>query len=330
MPSSGWLDVHGHFFPPSDPSQLEALFNKSRTEDAFLIPEGYTWSIEDTLAYLDTAGVQMQILSYLPQNLAALREANDYAASTVKKWPSRFGYFAALPTEDATASLQEIDRVLKSEQPPDGFAVTACRKGVYFSDPSLLPVWKRLDELHAVVHMHPMAYGPPKDGRPVPLIEVAFETARVATDMIYRRLLQKFPNIEIILAHSGGVLPALSGRLALLGTEPWVPNPNSVSKEDIKEQLGRFWVDTAATAETGLGPAVKMVGRNRVLYGADCGVPCSTCGTMDENKASIHEVASEMGFEGDEVGRNAWALFPDAIKRVDNVNEKEMNGKIHD
>jgi predicted TIM-barrel fold metal-dependent hydrolase len=261
MPPSGWLDVHGHFFPPSNPSQLETLFNKSRTEDAFLIPEGYTWSIEDTLAYLDTAGVQMQMLSYLPQNLATLREANDYAASAVKKLPSRFGYFAALPTEDATACLQEIDRALKSEQRPDGFAVTACRKGVDFSDPSLLLVWKRLDELHAVVHTHPMAYGLPKDGRPVPLIEVAFETARVVTDMLYRRLLQEFPNIETILARSGGALPALSGRLTLLGTEPWVPNPESVNKEDIREQLGRVWVDTAATAETDWGPAVKMVGK---------------------------------------------------------------------
>jgi hypothetical protein len=66
------------------------------------------------------------------------------------------------------------------------------------------------------------------------------------------------------------------------------------------------------------------------VYGADCGVPCSTCGTMDENKASIYKVASETGCKGHEVGRNAGAIFPDAIRKVDSVNDEEMYGKIHD
>lgn len=164
--------------------------------------------------------------------------------------------------------------------------------------------------------MHPNAYADATDGRPSPLIDVAFDTAKVATDMLYHRLLLKFPNVKLILAHCGGALPVLSGRLALLGAEPWVPNPENVSKQEIEEQLKKYYVDTAATAETGLQPAVKMVGRRHVVYGADCGVPCSTISTMEENRASIKSVATEMGFDGDEVGQNAWDLFPAAVKRV--------------
>jgi len=34
--------------------------------------------------------------------------------------------------------------------------------------------------------------------------------------------------------------------LELFGTEPWVPNPNSITKKEIKEQLGGLHVNTAA------------------------------------------------------------------------------------
>ncbi|MBE7180328.1 MAG: amidohydrolase family protein, partial [Terriglobus roseus] len=277
MAPTGWLDVHGHFFMPDqlEPANWERFMRAFVKSDNFLVPEGYRWTLDDTLQDMDRNGVQMQILSYLPLDIPKLRQANDYAASIVKGNPTRFGYFAALPTEDPRACLDEIDRVLKegADVQPDGFAVTACRKGIYFSDPSLLPVWEKLESLGAVVFMHPMAYGAPKDGRPLPVIEVAFETARVATDMVYRKLPIKFPNVKVILAHSGGALPALSGRLQLLGTEPWVPNEEGVTAEEMGRQLASFYVDTAATAETGLQPAVKMCGPEHVIYGADCGVP---------------------------------------------------------
>ena len=166
--------------------------------------------------------------------------------------------------------------------------------------------------------MHPNAYAPPADGRPSPVIEVAFETARVGTDMVYRGLLKRYKNIKVVLAHCGGALPVLSGRLALLGAESWVPNPEGITKEDIKEQLSRLYVDTAATAETGLQPAVKMVGKSHVVYGADCGVPCSTPSTMEDNRQSVMNVAKSLGIDGNDIGAaNAWALFPSAAARME-------------
>ena len=80
--------------------------------------------------------------------------------------------------------------------------------------------------------------------------------------------------------------------------------------------MSRLYVDTAATAETGLQPAAKMVGQDHIVYGADCGVPCSTPTTMDENKASVKNIAESLGFDGNKIGSNAWALFPSAAARV--------------
>ena len=64
--------------------------------------------------------------------------------------------------------------------------------------------------------------------------------------MLYAGTFRRFPNIKFIVAHYGGALPVLSGRLKLLGTESWVPNSNNITQEKIQEQLRRLSLDTAA------------------------------------------------------------------------------------
>jgi len=314
MAELGWLNIHGHFYlPQSDEERKQQI--KTMRDAAFMVPYEWSWSMEDTLAYMDKAGIQMQMLSYLPPDLAKLKKANDYAHELVKKHPTRFGNLAALPTNDADAALSEVERA-KSGLEADGFAVSAVYKDVMLSDARMEPIWKQLNGLKATVFVHPNAYAGPTDGRPAPLIEVAFETTRVVVDMLYKGVFRRYPDIKFVIAHSGGVLPMLSGRLGLLGTESWVPNPEGITQAEIKEQLGRLYVDTAATAETGLQPAMKMVGPEHVIYGDDCGVPCSTTNTMESNRQSVLGVAESLGVDGNKIGGNAWKLFPSAAARV--------------
>ena len=127
-------------------------------------------------------------------------------------------------------------------------------------DSRLRPVWSELNARKATVFVHPNAYAPGTHGRPSPLIEVAFDTARTIVDMVYNRVFLDFPQINFVISHCGGALPVLTGRLTLLGAESWVPNPNSVSSEEIRQQIESLWFDTAATAETGLHPAAKVAG----------------------------------------------------------------------
>lgn len=314
MPT-GFLDVHGHFYlPQTDEERHQQI--KSMRDAAFMVPYEWSWSMDDTLAYMDQAGIQMQMLSYLPPDLAKLRKANDYAHELVKKNPTRFGNLVALPTNDTEAALAEISRG-KSELQADGFAVSAVYRDVSLSDERTEPIWGQLNDMKATVFVHPNAYAGPANGRPAPLIEVAFETTRVVVDMLYKGIFRRYPGIKFVIAHSGGVLPMLSGRLALLGTEVWVPNPLGITQAEIKEQLGRLYVDTAATAETGLAPAAKMVGIDHIVYGDDCGVPCSTTSTMESNRQSVLDVARSLGEDGNRIGANAWKLFPQAASRVE-------------
>ena len=63
----------------------------------------------------------------------------------------------------------------------------------------------------------------------------------------------------------------------------------------MKEQLARFYLDTAATAMSSmLMPALGMTGERGedIVYGSDCGVPCSNERILNANVESL------LAFEG--------------------------------
>ena len=311
----GWIDVHAHFMVPQTREQLHASW-QARCARCFVSKEPFEWTVEGALDHMDRNGIAMQMLSSIPKTLDALRASNEYAADIVARHPTRFGLLAALPTDDADAALAEIGRsedVLRA----DGFAVTCNYNGVYLGDPGLDRVWAELDRRRAVVFMHPDAYAGPSMGRPIALLEVAFETARTVVDMVYAALLRRFPNIRFVVAHCGGALPAVSGRLMLLGAEEWVPNPHGLTRDDIRDQLGGLYFDTAATAtEHTLGPALAVTTYDHIVYGSDCGVPCSTEETMRRNRQAL--LASRLldRSQVQFIGRNALNLFPNAAARL--------------
>ncbi len=309
-----WIDVHAHFFPPEPDSVREAR-RVAMTEAGWIISEPPRWDPESMLNYMDRTGIAMQMLSNIPKTLGALRTSNEYAASLVQEHPSRFGLLTALPTDSPDDALAEIERASRQLH-TDGFAVTCHYNGVYLSDARLDPVWKELDRLHAVVFAHPNAYAPAAMGRPSALIEVAFETARTVVDMLYAGIFRKFPNIKLVLAHCGGALPALSGRLMILGNERWIPNPNGVTPTEFREHLRRLYLDTAATCPTTLGPALAMTTHDHLVYGSDCGVPCTTDLTMQANIEALLSYAGLAREHIEEIGHNALRLFPAAAERI--------------
>lgn len=309
-----WIDVHAHFYPPESELQRAARLTTMR-EACWLTKEPPRWDPETTLAYMDRAGIAMQMLSNIPKSLDALRASNDYGASLVRRFPARFGLLAALPTDDTGAALAEVDRAC-TKLHADGFSVTCRYNDVYLSDARLDPLWAELDRRRAVIFAHPDAYAPGVMGRPSALMEVAFETARTFADMLYAALFRRFPNIRVVVAHCGGALPALSGRLLLLGNEAWVPNPNQVTRSEMEAHLQGLFLDTAATCPTTIAAALAMTSPRQLVYGSDCGVPCTTDATMDGNLAALFRYPGLTKDELEAIGHNALQLFPGAAERL--------------
>ncbi len=314
MRLDGWVDVHAHFYPPESEMERVARWQAMR-EACWCTKAPPSWDADSILAYMDRRGIQLQLLSNVPKSLDALRRSNDYAAELVRRHPTRFGLLAALPTDDPDACLAEIRRAAEVLG-ADGFAVTCRYKGVYLSDPMLDPVWAELDRRRATVFAHPDAYAAPTLGRPVAVIDVAFETAQTVTDMLYAGLFRRFPDVRFILAHCGGALPALSGRLLTLGLESWVPNPNDITPVEMRQHLRRLYLDTAATMPSNLAAALSMTTLDRIVYGSDCGVPCTTDATMDANLDALFDGCGLTREQVGTIGHNALDLFPSIVRRL--------------
>jgi 6-methylsalicylate decarboxylase len=137
------------------------------------------------------------------------------------------------------------------------------------------------------------------------VVAAADDQALTITDMLYAAVFRRFPNIRFVVAHCGGGLPALSGRLLLLGLENWVPNPEKLTHSEMKAHLRRLSLDTAGTMPTGLAPALQMTTPDHIVYGSDCGVPCTTNATMDMNLEALLAYRGLSSEEIEAIGHNA-------------------------
>jgi 6-methylsalicylate decarboxylase len=308
-----WVDIHGHFFPPMSVAERQRIAEGLR-QNCWCIDRLDQWTPQSALDRMDRTGIQMQMLSYVPSEASKLRQANEYGAQLVREHPDRFGLLAALPTHDPQACLREIEHA-SDVLHADGFAVQNQYNGVCLSDPTLDPVLAELNRRKAVVFAHPNAYGSSWN-RPAALMEVAFQTAHVIADMLYGGVFRRHPDIRFVFTHSGGAFPAISGRLLILGTEAWVPNPNEITRDEMREVFGRLYLDTAASMPTGLGAALAMTSPDKIVYGSDCGVPCSSEVSLARNIDALLEFKGLTSQQIQAIGRNALNLFPAARARI--------------
>ncbi len=309
------IDIHAHFSLPTTPKARHAAWEASRRQH-FLVPEPHEWRLEETLAYMDETGTAMQMLSTVPNDPKRLGASNDYGAQIVAAHPARFGLLAALPTDNPQAAVAEVQRVGDIDG-VDGWAVTTHYNGHSLADAALDPLWQHLDERHAVVFVHPNAYAPAVAGLPTPLVEVAFDTGRTVVSMLYAGVFTRFPNITFVLAHAGGAVPLLAGRLGLIGAQPWVPNPHGLTTDDIAATLRGMWADTAASAsDQQLAAAAATFGGDHLVYGSDWGVPCTDRESALSNIRSLSDTKAIDQATRTAVADRAGALFPRAVRRA--------------
>jgi aminocarboxymuconate-semialdehyde decarboxylase len=147
-----------------------------------------------------------------------------------------------------------------------GVEIPAAPGGAYLGDERFRDFWAAAEDTGALVFVHPSTRGfalPVMDehylwntvGNPV-------ETTVTAAHMVGAGVLDDFPELRVLLAHGGGVLPALRGRLA---HEQTVHAPG----RDVRAAIARFYVDTVVHDVDVLRGLVDFFGAERVLLGSD-------------------------------------------------------------
>jgi predicted TIM-barrel fold metal-dependent hydrolase len=181
------------------------------------------------LAYMDAAGVDVQVLSFGspgPQAFGAdiaipmARDANDHLVETVKKHPHRFAGFAALPTADPEASAAELERaVMKLGM--KGAMIHGHTRGSFLDERKYWVIFERAQALDVPIYLHPTL---PHPDAVKAYFEGYEELARAgwgfAIDtschflrIVFAGVFDAYPRLKIILGHLGEGLPFAMHRL---------------------------------------------------------------------------------------------------------------------
>ncbi|MER6186971.1 amidohydrolase family protein [Streptomyces sp. NPDC001652] len=278
--SSGLIDVHAHLLPD--------FYVQQATAAGHAHPDGMggwpSWSVQAHLDLMDRNDIETAMLSmsspgvHFGDDKAArllARRVNEYTAELTRNHPDRFGNFVSLPLPDVDGTLEEIAFSF-DELAADGVALMTHTHGVYLGDQRLDPVFAELDRRRAVVFLHPtspMCWEQSALGRPRPMVEYIFDTARTVTDLVMAGVLTRHPNMRVIVPHCGGAIPVLADRINEF-MNLFLPAQKSPFPDAV-EQLRGLYYDMAGTAFPRQVPALlNLVDPDRVLFGSDyCWTP---------------------------------------------------------
>ncbi|GES59788.1 2-amino-3-carboxymuconate-6-semialdehyde decarboxylase [Aspergillus terreus] len=194
--------------------------------------------------------------------------------------------FGALPLSAPSPDIvvNEIKR-LKTLPHLRGVIMGTSGLGAGLDDPRLDPIWGALEETESLLFLHPH-YGLPDEafggaeamnryGHVLPLaLGFPLETTIAVTRMLLAGVFDRFPRLKILLAHSGGTLPFLAGRIesCIHHERKFVANGGDVAgpQRSVWEVLKtNIYLDAVVYGTAGLNAAMTASGADRLLFGTD-------------------------------------------------------------
>lgn len=172
-------------------------------------------------------------------------------------------------------------------------------EGVYLGDAKYAPLWDALNRRSAIVFIHPgHPLIPLLADVPGPLVDYPFDTTRNAVQMVFSGVLDKYPNVKIILAHAGGFVPYAVLRFCEL--QPAL-DPERPTTEQLLAKFKLFYWDTALSSGPDAFPSfLAFADHKRIFFGSDfpyAPEPVATkfteiletqSGLTDEQKAAVN------------------------------------------
>ncbi|GAA3436002.1 amidohydrolase family protein [Kutzneria kofuensis] len=312
----GFIDVHHHAVPP----RYAVALRGSTPIPGVDYP---VWDPELSLKVMDDNGIDAAVLSITapgvhfggdPERTRLLaREVNEYFATLLS---DRFGAFAILPLPDIEAAREELAYAI-DQLGLDGVGVLTAYDNRYLGSPEFEPLLAEIAERGLAVHVHPatpaMADLATFD-LPPSLYEFTFETTRTAASLLFNGVLDRLPDLRLILSHAGGTIPFLANRLTYgptIGAHLAERAPS-----DVLGTLRRLHFDIAMSANRFTLPSLAaFADPANVLFGSD--FPFMPVSTTEETVAGLAESREWTGAQKAAIGRdNALRLLPRLAARL--------------
>jgi len=327
-PTPTIIDVHSHFFPeeflqlieregPPHGARLE-----HRDKMRFLAMPGHPPAplaplfvdANARLARLDAAGIGVQALSLSPPmvywsppdlGVKLARAYNDGIAALCQRHAGRFVGLATLPLQDVKAAVSEMTRVVRELRMRAIYVATSVH-GQYLDEPMFRPLWEAAHRLQLPVFIHPHTHLGAQDLKNFHLFNtIGFptETAVLVGRLIYSGMLNEYPKVRVVLAHAGGTVPFLLGRL----------DHAYRNRQDLQRALSKppsaylphFTFDTITHSDRALRFVIDTVGAERVVMGSDAPYDMAD----DDPVGRVKRLALPGDTEASILGRTAAGLL---------------------
>lgn len=197
------------------------------------------------------------------------RVQNEALAAAAAKAPGAVLAFGAAPMQDPEAAAEVLGEAMALGLV--GVEVTPSAANRWLGAEELDPFYSVAAELGAVIFVHPGTHGLGIDvfdeyylwnsvANPV-------ETAIAAAHICMSGVLERHRDLKIVLAHGGGVLPAVVGRLER--AYQMRAEARRSSSEGPRAAFKRLRFDTVTHDRAQLKSLVEAVGADHVLLGSD-------------------------------------------------------------
>jgi len=286
------IDLHAHYVPRSF---LEVIEKDGAPHGASLRWDGkdptillggrpygpitrHYYETKPRLREMDKMGVDLQVLSLNPPMVywadvdlgtRLARLYNDELAATVAAQPDRLAGLATVPLQDVSAAVSELTRAIR-QLGLRGVYIGSNIGGKDLDHPDLFPFFAQAEALRAPVFIHPIDVLGVERLRAYYLhngLGNPYETALAAARLILGGVLDRLPRLQVCLAHAGGALPILIGRLDR------VHRVRQEARGSVRRApsayLRRFTFDTITHHEPALRYLIGLVGADRVALGTD-------------------------------------------------------------
>jgi aminocarboxymuconate-semialdehyde decarboxylase len=192
------------------------------------------------------------------------------AESAAGRADGRVLALGAVPLQDPALAVAELEHLMALPG-MRGVEVPASVAGSYLGADCFAPFWAAAAATGALVFVHPTTTGlglPALDGHYLwNSVGNPMETTITGAQLVTSGVLTRHPDLKILLAHGGGALLALRGRLRrAYDVRPEARADNGSAPDDL---LRRLFYDSLTHDQAVLADLVAFAGAGHVLLGTD-------------------------------------------------------------
>jgi aminocarboxymuconate-semialdehyde decarboxylase len=296
------IDVHAHYVPRQLLARIEAegadigvklLSAAGSGESALAFDYGFKTRpffaklVEDAAARrasLDRQRLDRQLVATWPDiygyGLGAEacslwhRALNDTLSEWCADHSDRFSFVASAPLVDAEMAASELDRAVSLGAV--AVMISANVEGKNIGECDLDAFWSKAEALRMPVILHPVLVSSAPRTSKFGLTQIAeytFDTTVGFGSILFRGVLDRFPDLALVLSHGGGTFPYLLGRFDVVSSRVNANAQSIISREAPSSYATRVNYDTIVHAPKVLRFLADQVGLDQLLLGSDESFP---------------------------------------------------------